>query len=163
VTSLAQDQRLEAWSALVAVYQSVLHDVVRALEGDAGLDSGVFSALAYLARAEPPGRIRLGMLQELMHPRYSQPGLSRLVQRMEVDGLVAREPDPDDGRATVLVMTRAGRARFAKADAVYTAALQEHFGRHLTGAQARELEAALRPVTRGRANRAAPSRTVRAG
>jgi DNA-binding MarR family transcriptional regulator len=157
------DRRLDAWSALVAVYQSVLHDVVRALEDEAGLDSGVFSALAYLARAEPAGRMQLGVLQKLMHPRYSQPGLSRLVQRMEADGLVVRKTDPDDGRATVLAMTRTGRARFAKADGVYTAALQEHFGRHLTGAQAQALEAALRPVTRGRAIRAAPSRTVRAG
>jgi len=164
VTRAGDDQqRLEAWSALVAVYQSVLHDVVRALEGEAGLDSGVFSALAYLARAEPAGRMRLSALQDFMHPRYSQPGLSRLVQRMEADGLVVRHADPDDGRATVLAMTRAGRTRFAKADAVYTAALQEHFGRHLTGAQGRALEAALQPVTRGRAIRAAPSRTVRAG
>ncbi len=155
--------RLDAWSALVAVYQSVLHDVVRALESEAGLDSGVFSALAYLVRAEPPGRMRLSLLQRLMHPRYSQPGLSRLVQRMEADGLVERRAHPDDGRATVLVMTRAGRARFTKADVVYTGALQEHFGRHLTATQARALEAALRPVTRGRAIRAVPSRTVRTG
>jgi DNA-binding MarR family transcriptional regulator len=138
-----------------------LHDVVRALENDAGLDSGVFSALAYLARAEPAGRLRLSVLQELMHPRYSQPGLSRLVQRMETDGLVERRSDSDDGRATVLVMTRAGRARFAKADAVYTAALRDEFGRHLSAGQARALEAALRPVARGRAIRARPSRTVR--
>jgi len=159
----AADGGLDAWSALVAVYQSVLHDVVRALEHGAGLDSGVFSALAYLARAEPPGRLRLVVLQELMHPRYSQPGLSRLVQRMEADGLVARRADPADGRATVLVMTRAGRARYAKADVVYRAALRDAFGRHMTPGQARALEAALRPVARGRANRASPSRTVRTG
>ncbi len=154
------DDRLPAWSALVAVYQSVLHDVVRALEDDAGLDSGVFSALAYLARAEPAGRLPLSTLRELMHPRYSQPGLSRLVQRMEADGLVERRADPDDGRATVLVLTRAGRVRFAKADAVYAAALREHFGRHLSAAQARELETALQPVLRKRAIRAVGSRTV---
>lgn len=159
----ADDGRLDAWSALVAVYQSVLHDVVRALENDAGIDSGVFSALAYLARAEPRGRMRLSDLQENMHPRYSQPGLSRLVQRMEADGLVERRADPDDGRATVLVMTRAGRARFARADAVYAAALREEFGRHLSPAQAHALETALRPVARGRAMRAVPSRTVRTG
>src|SRR5580765_5443260 len=123
---------LEAWSALVAVYQAVLHDVVRALEVDAGMDSGVFSALAYLARAEPRGRMRLSDLVELMHPRYSQPGLSRLVQRMEADGLVERRADPGDGRATILATTRAGRARFARANAVYTEALREHFGRHLS-------------------------------
>jgi DNA-binding MarR family transcriptional regulator len=157
------DSSIDAWSALVAVYQSVLHDLVRALENDAGLDSGVFSALAYLARAEPAGRMRLSALHELMYPRYSQPGLSRLVQRMEADGLVERRADPHDGRATVLVMTRAGRARFAKADAVYTAALRAEFGRHLTAAQAQALEAALRPVARGRAIRAVPSRTVRTG
>jgi DNA-binding MarR family transcriptional regulator len=159
----ASQESLEAWSALVGVYQSVLHDVVRALEGEAGLDSGVFSALAYLARAEPADRLRLSEMHDLMHPRYSQPGLSRLVQRMEADGLVERRPDPADGRAAVLVMTRAGRSRFNRADAVYAAALREHFGRHLSVAQARALEAALAPVTRGRANRSAPSRTVRSG
>ena len=55
------------------------------------------------------------------------------------------------------------RARFAKADAVYIAALRAEFGRHLTAAQAQALEAALRPVARGRAIRAVPSRTVRTG
>jgi DNA-binding MarR family transcriptional regulator len=157
------DSGLEAWSALVAVYQSVLHDVVRALEDEAGLDSGVFSALAYLARAEPAGRLRMSEMYELMHPRYSQPGLSRLVQRMESDHLVERRPDPDDGRAALLVMTKAGRARFNKADAVYTKALREHFGRHLTVEQARALESALAPVSRGRTNTGAQSRTVRTG
>ena len=160
---MPDDRRLEAWSALVGVYQSVLHDVVKALEDEAGLDSGVFSALAYLARAEPAGRLRLSALHDLMHPRYSQPGLSRLVQRMEADGLIERRPDPDDGRASLLVMTRAGRARFNRADAVYAGALREHFGRHLSAPQARALEAALAPVTRGRAIRAGTSRTVRAG
>lgn len=155
--------QLDAWSALVGVYQSVLHDVVRALEEDAGLDSGVFSALAYLARAEPAGRLRLGELQELMHPRYSQPGLSRLVQRMEADGLVERRPDPDDGRAGILVLTPAGKSRFGRADAVYTEALREHFGRHLSAAQARSLTAALAPVAGGRTIRGAGSRTVRSG
>jgi DNA-binding MarR family transcriptional regulator len=156
-------EQLDTWSDLVAVYQSVLHDVVDALEGEGRLDSGVFSALAYLAAAARGGRMRLTELQELMHPRYSQPGLSRLVQRMEADGLVERRPDPDDGRASLLVLTRAGRTRFARADAVYKAALREHFGRHLTAAQARALTAALAPVAEGRALRGTGSRTVRTG
>ncbi len=162
-TSGDQTGQLRAWSALVGVYQSVLHDVVRTLEGEAGLDSGVFSALAYLARAHPAGRLRLSELHDLMHPRYSQPGLSRLVQRMETDGLVERRVDPDDGRAAVLVLTRGGRTRFARADAVYAAALREHFGRHFTAAQARALEQALAPISTGRAIRGAGSRTVRSG
>jgi DNA-binding MarR family transcriptional regulator len=156
------DEQLDTWSALVGVYQSVLHDVVRALENEAGLDSGVFSALAYLARAEPRGRMRLSELHDLMHPRYSQPGLSRLVQRMEADGLVERLADPDDGRATILLMTRAGRARFARANGVYADAVREHFGRHLPVAEARTLERALDTVLRARATSGSASRTVRA-
>jgi DNA-binding MarR family transcriptional regulator len=154
--------QLDAWRSLVAVYQSVLHDVVRALEYDAGMDSGVFSALAYLARAEPRGRMRLSELLELMHPRYSQPGLSRLVQRMEADGLVERRADPDDGRATVLQMTRAGRARFVRADAIYTDAVRAHFGRHLDVAEARTLQSSLDALLRARATSTSASRTVRA-
>ena len=38
--------------------------------------------------------MRLSELHELMHPRYSQPGLSRLVQRMEADGLSSGAPIP---------------------------------------------------------------------
>jgi DNA-binding MarR family transcriptional regulator len=122
------DSDLRAWSALVDVYQSVLYDVVRALERDAGIDSGMFSVLAHLARAEPAGRLPLSELQRRLHPRFSQPGLSRLVQRMEQAGLVERRPDPDDGRATTLVATRAGRARFSRANTTYAAGLHEHFG-----------------------------------
>jgi DNA-binding MarR family transcriptional regulator len=122
---------LTSWSALVAVYQSVLHDVVGALERDAGVDSGVFSVLALLERADPPHRMAMSELQRLVHPRYSQPGCSRLVQRMEADGLVTRSADPGDGRATVVTTTRAGRRRYDAANAVYGDALRTAFGRHL--------------------------------
>ncbi len=122
---------LPSWSALVAVYQSVLHDVVAALDDDAGMDSGVFSALAYLERAHPPHRLPMSELQRAMHPRYSQPGFSRLVQRMEMEGLVERRPDPTDRRATIVVTTRAGRRQFTAANAVYVEALRASYGRYL--------------------------------
>jgi DNA-binding MarR family transcriptional regulator len=132
-------QRL--WSALVAVYQPVLRDVVSSLERDARIDSGAYSALAYLERAG--GRLPLRELHELMRVRYSQPGLSRLVQRLEQDGLVDRIIDPADRRATTVHLTRAGRARFRHAHAVYVEALDEHLGRHLPAASAGELSARL--------------------
>jgi DNA-binding MarR family transcriptional regulator len=122
---------LPSWSTLVTVYQAVLHDVVGELDRRVGMDSGVFSALAYLERADPPHRLPMGELQRAMHPRYSQPGFSRLVQRMEQDGLVERRTDAQDRRATIIVTTRAGRSQFRAADAVYVDALQASFGRHL--------------------------------
>jgi DNA-binding MarR family transcriptional regulator len=141
-----------AWSTLVAVYQAVLHDVVQALGEEAGIDSGVFSALAYLERADPPHRLRLSELQRLLHPRYSQPGLSRLVQRMEHEGLVERRPDPTDGRAAILVTTRTGRRAYERANAVYDAAVHEHFGQHLSGSEGAGIAAALARVAQRRAS-----------
>ena len=55
---MAHDETQRLWSALVDVYQPVLRDVVAALERDAGIDSGTYSALAYLDRAG--GRMRSG-------------------------------------------------------------------------------------------------------
>jgi DNA-binding MarR family transcriptional regulator len=141
---------LTVWSGLVAVYQGVLHDVVSVLAEEAGMDSGVFSALAYLERADPPHRMGMSELQRHLHPRYSQPGLSRLVQRMETDGLVERRRDPVDGRAAVLVSTAVGRRAYSRANAVYTAAVNEHFGRHLSRDDSIDLAAALNRVAQRR-------------
>jgi DNA-binding MarR family transcriptional regulator len=58
---------------------------------------------------------------------------------MESDGLVERRVDPDDRRAMLVVLTRSGRARFARADKVYIGALHEHFSRHITTAESREI------------------------
>jgi DNA-binding MarR family transcriptional regulator len=143
------DHAARLWSALVAVYQPVLRDVVAALERDAGIDSGAYSVLAYLDQAGAPMRLR--ELQALMRVRYSQPGLSRLVQRMERDGVVERRVDPDDGRATFVALTRTGRSRFRRAHEIYAAALDEHLGRNVTPAAAAELARALDAVATARA------------
>jgi DNA-binding MarR family transcriptional regulator len=142
----ADSPELDAWAALVAVYQSVLHDLVTVLEREVGIDSGVFSTLAYLERALPPHRIRMSELQRLLHPRYSQPGFSRLISRMEADGLVEREPDPDDGRAVQIVTTRAGRTRYRRASEVYAPEVERRIGRFLTTDQCRDLVSLLAPA-----------------
>jgi DNA-binding MarR family transcriptional regulator len=126
---------------------------VDALEREAGLDSGVYSALAYLDLADPSGRLPMSVLTGLMHPRYSQPGLSRLAQRMEADGLVSREADPSDGRAVVLVMTPSGRSRYRRAHEVYDHALEEHFAAHLSDDESAFLGTALRGFMARRSKR----------
>lgn len=147
----AEAPELEAWTAIVGVYQSVLHELVAVLEREVGMDSGVFSALAYVERADPPHRIRMSELQRLLHPRYSQPGFSRLVSRMQAEGLVVREHDPDDGRAVQIVTTRAGRSRYRRASDVYAPAVQRLVGKFVTPEQCRALVALLGPRANGSA------------
>ncbi len=146
---MAPDPTQRLWTALVDVYQPVLRDVVGALERDAGIDSGTYSALAYLDRAG--GSMRLRDLHDLMRVRYSQPGLSRLVQRMEQDGLVARRVDPEDRRGTLVGLSRAGRNRFRRAHEVYDAALGEHLGRNVSPASATALARSLEELAARRA------------
>lgn len=45
--------------------------------------------------------------------RSSQPAATELLKRLEADGLVTRTPDPSDGRAVLVALTPAGRARLA--------------------------------------------------
>lgn len=54
------------------------------------------------------GPQRLGALAT--GERVSQPAMTQIVQAFEAAGLVERQPDPADGRATVIAVTDAGRA-----------------------------------------------------
>jgi DNA-binding MarR family transcriptional regulator len=44
------------------------------------------------------------------HERISQPGATKIVASLEAEGLVARENDPADGRASVITITPLGLA-----------------------------------------------------
>lgn len=61
----------------------------------------------FLRRVDDLGPIRVSRLAELMD--LSLPVTSRALQRLEDDGLVARRPDPADGRAACFVATPDGR------------------------------------------------------
>ena len=136
-------ERLRAWGTLARAYQAVVPNVVAEIEADDGIDSGVFSVLSYLELAHPPGRMRFAELRSRMRVRYSQPGLTRMLQRMESDELIERRPDTTDGRGTLLVITRRGRARYNKATTVYRVALGDHFARHMSSEDARTITEVL--------------------
>lgn len=60
-----------------------------------------------LAQLEQAGRLRISDLARLDHS--SQPTMTAQVQRAETDGWVRRLADPDDGRASLIDLTDAGR------------------------------------------------------
>jgi DNA-binding MarR family transcriptional regulator len=65
-------------------------------------------ALSSLDALERLGPLRLADLVAREH--ITQPGMTGVVARLEAAGLVARRADPTDGRATLVEITRAGRA-----------------------------------------------------
>ncbi|MEJ1194690.1 MarR family winged helix-turn-helix transcriptional regulator [Pseudarthrobacter sp. CCNWLW207] len=64
-----------------------------------------YDVLFTLSRC-PSGWLRLNELND--NVLLSQSSLSRLVERLEKRGLVARMPAPDDGRGVLLKLTEAG-------------------------------------------------------
>ena len=76
----------------------------------------------------------------------SRTRVSRVVDELVRAGLVAREPNPDDGRSAFAALTPAGRAALRKAAPTYVAAVHREFADHLTAHETEVLAGALRKV-----------------
>ncbi|WP_241156266.1 MarR family winged helix-turn-helix transcriptional regulator [Leucobacter chromiireducens] len=61
--------------------------------------------------------------------RVAQPTMTSLVQRLEGEGWLTRAPDPEDGRATLVAATDAGRAALADYRETAAAAVDPHLAR----------------------------------
>ena len=98
------------------------------------------AALLVLRRLDEEGALRITELAAA--ERVAQPTMTGIVRRLEVDGLVARTPDPDDARAARIALTPAGHEELGAVRAARASALQARLDQLDDGARA-ALEAAL--------------------
>jgi DNA-binding MarR family transcriptional regulator len=77
-----------------------------------------FESLLFISCA-PRGSVRVGDLAREL--RVTVGGTSKLVDRIERTRLIAREPDPNDRRASRLVLTTAGKRKLTAAVKTYEA------------------------------------------
>jgi len=94
----------EAWEALFTAQSRLLR---RFQEQDAFTEVSMseYDVLYTLSKADGP--VRMGELG--CSVLLSQPGLSRLIDRLVHRGLVERGPDPSDGRSVLVRLSAAGR------------------------------------------------------
>ena len=116
----------EAWESLLTAHATLMREF-----GERDIWCGAtmreYDVLYTLSKCDGPQRITdLGQ-----HLLLSQPGLSRLVERLTERGLVERAGDPADGRAVRVALTEAGRA------------LQRQIGRE----HARDVTVAMSPLS----------------
>jgi DNA-binding MarR family transcriptional regulator len=133
------DEQLEAWRAFIRAQSELIRTLDRELETEQGLPITFFDVLAQLTGAG--GRLRMSELADAV--LLSRSGVTRLVDRMERDGLVKREHCPTDRRAMYTTITPAGKRALAKARPVHLRGVAEHFARHLSDEEAKTLAAAL--------------------
>jgi DNA-binding MarR family transcriptional regulator len=108
-----------AWATDLVRLEIAVWDRVNArLRDSHELPLAFFESLLFISRA-PRGSMRVGDLALAL--RITVGGASKLVDRIERAGLIAREPDPDDRRASRVVLTVAGKRKLTAAVKTYEA------------------------------------------
>jgi len=133
----------ETWGALLKVHAALVPRIYHELQETNGLPLTWYDLLLELNTA-PERRLTMGQLGSVA--AVSRTRVSRVVDELVRAGLVAREPNPDDGRSAFAALTPAGRAALRKAAPTYVAAVQREFADHLTAREAEVLAGALSKV-----------------
>jgi len=123
-TAAPSDAIQRAWVAVQRVAPIIEEKVGAALSAAGFPELSWYSVLWRLELSGQPTRPRdLGLL--LFLPRYK---LSRLIDRMEAEGLVTRLSCPEDARGHLLDLTPKGRALRKAMWAVYGPAMSDAMG-----------------------------------
>jgi len=133
VAEKLDERRLAAWRALLASHAALVGRLGEELQEEKGLPLPWYEVLLWLGQA-PDGRMRMGELADSL--LLTPSGVTRLVDRMEADGLVQRQQCPSDRRGWNAVITAAGRARLRAAAPVHLRGVERHFGRHISDEEA---------------------------
>lgn len=96
----------------------------RALERECGISHLMFEVLLILGRAEGAGLSMRAIAQEQV---LTTGGVTRLVDRMEKAGLVARAEDPDDRRGRLVRLTPLGEETVVRASRLHVENIRRHF------------------------------------
>ncbi len=115
---------LRAWRGLLCTHASLAKRLDAELERSHGLPLTSFEVLHHVGGA-PGARMRMCDLADSIH--LSRSGLTRLVDRLERDGLLERCSCDHDARGAYACLTPAGRAHLARAKATYLQAVREQF------------------------------------
>src|ERR671916_572898 len=109
----AQEEHLvESWRDLLDRHARITCALERVLQDEHGLGVSEFEVLERLAEPDK-GQHRMQELAEAVY--LSQSALSRLIGRLEVEGLVTRAICSEDRRGIFACLTEQGRARYEAA------------------------------------------------
>lgn len=106
------DEQLAVWQRFLLVHATLIRRLEADLLAEQGMPLASYDVLVQLVQA-PQRRLRMTELAERV--LLSRSGLTRLVDRLERDGLVAREACVSDARGLFAVLTDAGYDRLRRA------------------------------------------------
>ena len=130
----------EAWGLFLVAHARLLRGMGETMQATGVLPMEQYDVLLALSQA-PQRRLRLSDLAERIV--FSRSGLTRLVDRLEAQGLLRRERFADDRRGVFAVLTSAGEAALKKSWPTYKREIEDRFAAHLSPEEARTLRDAL--------------------
>jgi DNA-binding MarR family transcriptional regulator len=131
------DLELDAWRGFLRAHATLVRELDEELTERHGLPLSSYDVLVQLEEA-PEGRLRMSHLADAV--LLSRSGLSRLVTRLEKQGLLEREECPSDARGAFAVITGKGREKLAEARATHRAGVRERFLDKLGERELRQLQ-----------------------
>jgi len=120
----SDEELAEAWHDLMGRYHRAICTLDRELLNQHHIPAREFEILQQLHNAAPADcGMRLHELGDRVH--LTQSALSRLIARLERDGLVLRQMCPDDRRSVIATITDNGLSRYEAAKPTQRAILRE--------------------------------------
>jgi DNA-binding MarR family transcriptional regulator len=120
----ANDKLVLAFGWLQGAANRLEYILGRAIEKECGISHLMFEVLLILGRAGEPGMSMRAIAQERV---LTTGGVTRLVDRMEAAGLVAREENPGDRRGRLVRLTRLGEETAVRAARLHAENVQRLF------------------------------------
>jgi DNA-binding MarR family transcriptional regulator len=131
-----QTQALDAWVRLLRGHSATVRELNAQLTADWGLTINDYEALLLLAHAEGERLRRTDLVQNL---QLTASGVTRLLDGLEVAGLVDKAHCESDARVTYAVLTDAGRTKLKDASCSHVAAIRELFEARYSDTELRTL------------------------
>jgi DNA-binding MarR family transcriptional regulator len=135
---LLSPRELGAWRGLLRAHARLVKALDAELEAEHGLGVTTYEVLLYL-NDSPEGKLRMHDLASSV--LLSRSGLTRLVDRLERDGLLERQACESDARGSFAVLTETGRAKLSEARSTHLDGVRRHFLEHLSDEEMDQLEA----------------------
>jgi DNA-binding MarR family transcriptional regulator len=124
-----EDRELRAWRGLLRIHASLSKALDAELDAEHGLPLTSYEVLLFLSDAED-GKMRMCDLADSV--LLSRSGLTRLVDRLERDGLLVRESCASDARGAFAKLTEGGREKLRTARETHLQGVRSLFLEHFT-------------------------------
>jgi DNA-binding MarR family transcriptional regulator len=146
---LLTPEELAAWRGLLRVHSSITKALDAELVREHDLPLSSYEVLLFVSEA-PEGRLRMSDLADGV--LLSRSGLTRLVDRMERDGLLERRRCDEDQRGWYAVITERGQELFDRARRTHLDGVRRRFLDRLSPEEQRQLAALWERVLPGAAS-----------